>query len=302
MVSCRHPVKARKSSKRANFFSALLKMLHRNCRLCRAPLHAADGHGESVSCLGATHAETALTATECTHCVDMCLTSLRSRRAFFLESDSASRALPLSSAQGKSSGSRGSQHAEMSELTPAQTLLSSLSATREADPVFFSRSDQLPVQDDCCYVETDPLANMPRALILFPGSKRRLLSHPDSLHHRPCLRFTFKGVAYQYTVLPFGLSLAPQTFTKCMDTALPPLRKMGIRILDYLDDWLVLAQTEVELLSHRSLFLSHLDCLGLKVNLAKSALSPSQRISFLGTVSDSVQMRAVVTPERGLTI
>ncbi len=124
-------------------------MLHRNCRLCRAPLHAADGHGESVSCLGATHAETALTATECTHCVDMFgydmfLTSLRSRRAFFLESDSASRALPLSSSQGKSSGSRGSQHAEMSELTPAQTPLSSLSATREADPVFFSRQTSFP--------------------------------------------------------------------------------------------------------------------------------------------------------------
>ncbi len=37
------------------------------------------------------------------------------------------------------------------------------------------------------------------------------------------------------------------------------------------------------------------DCLGLRVNLAKSALSPSQWISFLGTVFDSVKMRATVT-------
>ncbi len=34
-------------------------------------------------------------------------------------------------------------------------------------------------------------------------------------HNRQFLRFTFKGVAYQYKVLPFGLSLAPRTFTRC---------------------------------------------------------------------------------------
>ncbi|KAL0192323.1 hypothetical protein M9458_010619, partial [Cirrhinus mrigala] len=110
-------------------------------------------------------------------------------------------------------------------------------------------------------------------------------------HHRRFLRFAFERVAYQFTVLPFGLSLAPRTFTKCMDAALSPLRKRGIRILNYLDDWLVLAQSEAELLSHRSLLLSHLECLGHKVNLAKSALHPSRRISFLGAVFDSAQMR-----------
>ncbi len=77
---------------------------------------------------------------------------------------------------------------------------------------------------------------------------------------------------------------------------------MGIRILNYLDDWLILAQSEVELLSHRNLILSHLERLGLRVNFAKSALSPSQRVSFLGTVLDSARMRAVIAPERALAI
>ncbi len=49
------------------------------------------------------------------------------------------------------------------------------------------------------------------------------------------MRFAFEVVAYQYKVLPFGLSLAPHIFTRCMDVALSPLRKMGIRILNYLD-------------------------------------------------------------------
>ncbi len=125
---------------------------------------------------------------------------------------------------------------------------------------------------------------------------------PIAPHHRRFLRFAFEGVAYQYTVLPFGLSLAPRTFTKCMDAALSPLRQIGICILNYLDDWLILDQSEVELLSHRTLILSHLERLGIRVNFAKSALSPSQRVSFLGTVLDSAHMRAVIVPERALAI
>ncbi len=116
-------------------------------------------------------------------------------------------------------------------------------------------------------------------------------------HHRRFLRFAFKGVAYQYSVL----SLASRTFAKYMD-ALSSLRQMGIRILNYLDDWLILAQSEDEPLSHRSVLLCHLEYLELRVNFAKGTLSPSKLISFLGTVIDSARMSAVVTPERALAI
>jgi hypothetical protein len=49
--------------------------------------------------------------------------------------------------------------------------------------------------------------------------------------HRPFLRFAFEGRAWQYKVLPFGLSLSP------VEGALAPLREVGVRILNYLDDW-----------------------------------------------------------------
>ncbi|CAM4658873.1 unnamed protein product [Leuciscus chuanchicus] len=120
--------------------------------------------------------------------------------------------------------------------------------------------------------------------------------------HRRFLRFAFEGQAYQYTVLPFGLSLAPRVFTMCMDAALAPLRLRGIRVLNYLDDWLVLARSQSELIEHRTVLLDHLENLGLTVNWAKSSLSPSQKISFLGTDLDSLSMTAQLSPQRRLSI
>ncbi len=61
--------------------------------------------------------------------------------------------------------------------------------------------------------------------------------------HRKFLRFALGGEAYQYQVLPFGLALSPRTFTKCVDAALVPLRLQCIRIINYIDDWLILAQS-----------------------------------------------------------
>ncbi len=143
---------------------------------------------------------------------------------------------------------------------------------------------------------------MPRGLVHVAESERCVLSHAGSPHHRRFLRFAFEGVAYQYKALPFGLSLATRTFTRCMDAALSPLQQMGIRIVNYLDDWLILAQSQAVLTLHKTLLLSHLGCLGLRVNFAKSILSPSQQVSFLGTVIDSVQMTATVSAERATTI
>ncbi len=99
--------------------------------------------------------------------------------------------------------------------------------------------------------------------------------------HRPFLRFAFEGRAWQYRVLPFGLSLSPRVFTKVVEGALTPLWEVGVRILNYLDDWLILAQSREQLGDHRDLVLRHLSQLGLRVNWEKSKLSPVQRISFL---------------------
>ncbi len=116
--------------------------------------------------------------------------------------------------------------------------------------------------------------------------------------HRRFLRFAFGGKAYQYKVLSFGLALAPRTFTKCMDAALAALRLQGIRVLNYLDDWLILAHSRELVIRHRDIVLRHIHSLGLRMNAKKSVLLPSQRTVFLGVRLDSIQMQARLAPAR----
>ncbi len=97
---------------------------------------------------------------------------------------------------------------------------------------------------------------------------------------------------------PFGLALVPRTFTKCMDAALAPVRLQGIRVLNYLDDWLILAHSRELVSRHRDIVLSHIHSLGLRINAKKSVLLPSQQTVFLGVRLDSVQMQARLAPAR----
>ncbi len=83
-----------------------------------------------------------------------------------------------------------------------------------------------------------------------------------------------------------------------MDAALAPLRLQGIRVLNYLDDWLILAHSRELVSRHRDIVLGHIHSLGLRMNAKKSVLLPSQRTVFLRVRLDSVQMQARLAPAR----
>ncbi len=135
-------------------------------------------------------------------------------------------------------------------------------------------------------------------LVCHHRPKGCVFSHQVVQRHRRFLRFAFGGKSYQYKVLPFGLALAPRTFTKCMDAALAPLRLQGIRVLNYLDDWLILAHSRELVSHHRDIVLGHIHSLGLRMNAKKSVFFPFQRTVFLGVHLDSVQMQARLAPAR----
>ncbi len=77
-------------------------------------------------------------------------------------------------------------------------------------------------------------------------------------YRRKFLRFAFWGRAYQHWVLPFCLPLSPRTFMKCVDKALEPLCLQGIRIMNYIDDWLILAPSHQAAVRHRDVMLAHM--------------------------------------------
>nr|XP_054607225.1 uncharacterized protein LOC129167121 [Nothobranchius furzeri] len=116
--------------------------------------------------------------------------------------------------------------------------------------------------------------------------------------HRKFLRFAFQGVCYEYTVLPFGLSLSPRVFVRCTEAAIAPLRGRGIRLATYLDDWLLLARSREEAASNTLVVIRHLCGLGFRINWQKSALLPSQKITFLGLNLDSGAFTARLSTPR----
>ena len=67
--------------------------------------------------------------------------------------------------------------------------------------------------------------------------------HPDS--HK-FLRFVVDVTVYQFRALCFGLSTAPQVFTRFMVRVSVMLHSLGVRMLRYVNDWLILASSQSE--------------------------------------------------------
>ena len=95
------------------------------------------------------------------------------------------------------------------------------------------------------------------------------------------LSFEYNGVYYSFTVLCFGFSLSPYFFYKCLRPVVAYLRSLDIRLVLYVDDFLVCAN-RASITDHTDTVLHTLHDLGLKVNTEKSVLKPSQNIDYLG--------------------
>ena len=114
-----------------------------------------------------------------------------------------------------------------------------------------------------------------------------VLMHPRS---RPWLRFTWAKRVFQFRALPFGLSLSPWVFTRVTRELAIVLRRRGIRVRMYLDDWLVLSQSRETCLVHTLEVRQLAESLGFTLNLEKSDLNPAQSFVYLGMIIDTQSM------------
>ena len=102
----------------------------------------------------------------------------------------------------------------------------------------------------------------------------------------------------QFCSVCFGLSIAPQVFTWVMAPISSIMHRYGFRILRYLDDWLVLGSSFQEIVRARDFLLWLCRELGVRVNLSKSSLTPSQTLDYQGMRLRALPLWIFPTPKR----
>ena len=110
--------------------------------------------------------------------------------------------------------------------------------------------------------------------------------------------FHIQGQSYQFKALPFGLSTAPMEFTVVAKEVKLMALRQGIRIHQYLDDWLVRASTLHTCLQHTQTLVTLCQELGWLVNKEKSELAPKQVFNFVGYQFDLKEGKVRPTEER----
>ena len=104
------------------------------------------------------------------------------------------------------------------------------------------------------------------------------------------LKFVWKGMLYQFCVLPNGLSSCPRWFTKILKPPLSELRELKHDISAYIDDMYLQGNTKTKCVSNIVATIKKLRSLGFTIHAGKSYLIPTQKIDILGFTIDSVAM------------
>ena len=121
---------------------------------------------------------------------------------------------------------------------------------------------------------------------------------PVHVKSRKYLRFHFQGQSYQFRALPFGLSTAPMEFTCVVKEVKLMAQSRGIRIHQYLDDWLIRAPTKESCHQGTQSLLALCQELGWIINVQKSELEPKQIFEFVGYKYDLSQGLVLPTQSR----
>ena len=125
---------------------------------------------------------------------------------------------------------------------------------------------------------------------------------PIAPRSRKYLRFFLFHQTFQFTALPFGLATAPLEFTKVVKEVKLMAQARGIRIHQYLDDWLLRAPSPEICLQHTQTLLALCRQLGWVVNMTKSELVPKQVFNFVGYRFDLITGRVLPTQDRWETL
>ena len=124
------------------------------------------------------------------------------------------------------------------------------------------------------------------------------------IHHQygRYLKFSWMGQLWQFKALPNGLTSAPRLFTKLLKPVLALLRAQNHIVMAYLDDILIISNTQETAEESVSATKHLFERLGFLVHPTKSKLEPSQKIDYLGFVIDSVDMSVTLPTAKAVEI
>ncbi|CAK1540027.1 unnamed protein product [Leptosia nina] len=121
---------------------------------------------------------------------------------------------------------------------------------------------------------------------------------PISVKHRCFLRVSYKGRLLQMTCLPFGLAIAPKMFASVTNWTAELLRRQGLRVIVFLDDYLLVHQDREVLQAQVHKAMQFLQNLGWNINSKKSICTPTRLIDFLGITWDTNSNRKFLPTEK----
>ena len=124
------------------------------------------------------------------------------------------------------------------------------------------------------------------------------LTIPIHSDDRKFLQFMWDGSLFQFSCLCFGLSSAPWTFTKILKPVVATLRRSGIRIVVYLDDFLILNQSKEGAERDFARVIEILEKCGFLINREKSVGVAAQEREFLGLLINSKELFLSLLPKK----
>ena len=160
--------------------------------------------------------------------------------------------------------------------------------TRSEQPEFFPQGGEIQDGDTGSHqdISSDKGSGLPQSTSRTPTSIFQYRNNPGNISD------------FMSRVRHTHLSTAPLEFTVvAKDVKLMAMQK-GIRVHQYLEDWLVRASSHRICLQHTQILMKMCQRLGWLVNVEKSELEPKQMFDFVGYQVDLRSGRVRPTPDR----
>ena len=116
--------------------------------------------------------------------------------------------------------------------------------------------------------------------------------------YRPYFRKKIGDQVWEYQAACFGLNILPKLFMDVMGTFEKLWRQRGMLVFVYLDDILILGATQKQVQKDLLFVVKTLLQGGLKINIKKSVLEPSQVVKHLGFQLNLAQGLLEISPQK----